>query len=428
MSRSAPAPFLKKVALPVILGVAFCARLSWLLINQPVPISDFAAYHHLATDLVEHGQLGYPHPSLDRLPGFPWLLSLMLRVSPHVVWLGFLNVLLGTALVGLVYLFAWRLVRKRGIALGAALLCALNPTFVFSSAILASEPLAAVCFMLAFLLVLVAAPCTGWHYWVGVSAAGLAIGLGMLTRGDLLFHVLALLALLWSMARTKAQATLASCVLLLAVAGSVAPWVARNASLGAGAQLSTTSGLNFYLAHNGTGYGWHSKGRDSLAKLGPKQRNSRGWALGWAHMRDTGLTGLAKAMSQGTYHLFVRPPRYALKYSTVSSREAATTQPSKLMRKLWLVLSAGFYYGLLILAGAGLFLARRLPKPALVATAGPMLMNWLTFAVVFWGKPRYRYVSELCMCVLAAVALHYLRQAYARRQASHRVATAADLG
>jgi len=45
-----------------------------------------------------------------------------------------------------------------------------------------------------------------------------------------------------------------------------------------------------------------------------------------------------------------------------------------------------------------------------------VLMNWIGYAVIFWGKARYRYMIEAVFCLLGAMAVSEVwRRRRARR-------------
>jgi hypothetical protein len=59
---------------------------------------------------------------------------------------------------------------------------------------------------------------------------------------------------------------------------------------------------------------------------------------------------------------------------------------------------------------------RRHPRMSWLVPVGILLTNWLCHAVVFWGKPRYRFASEAFLYILAAIALSELSRLRWRRR------------
>lgn len=395
----------------VLFGVAFLLRMAWLLFNQPVPISDFGDYHKLGLDLVEHGQLGYPDATLKRLPGFPFFLACVLGISRSVLWAGTMTALLSSALVPIVYVFALQLSRQSSMALLAALLCALYPTFVFSASLLASEHLATLLTMTSLVLAVRfwRTPVAGPSSHVYVVVAGLLLGAAVLTRGEAIFYlpVLTLFVAVRPRARLW-RGALAGVLLFAGAACVVVPWYQRNMRIDERAGLSTTSGLNFYLAHNAKSYGWSSDSRKVFRGLDAVERDQKAWRLGWQHVRDSGLSGVLRSTALGTARLWLEPPIYAVKWSTVTKDDKRQMKWNSRLgyRAPGYVLTSLCYYALLALACLAWRHRATLNKPEFYVALGFTVMNWICYAFVFWGKARYRYLVEVLLCVFAAIALH----------------------
>ena len=231
----------------MILGLGFLLRLGWLMYARPVPVSDFAGYYSLAENLLDHGFFGFSEPSAYRLPGYPFFLAMMMLISRGVLWLSFTNVLLSTALIALIYAITWRLIPNQKVALIAAGIAAIYPIFVFFAPILASEHLFSLLFF-SGLLVLLSPRLPGV---LRAVLAGLAFGLAMLVRGEVIYY-LPILALAifflfqrWSQ-RLSILVIMGACWLLV-----VFPWYLRNqAVIGPGSGMSTSGGLMFYYGHH----------------------------------------------------------------------------------------------------------------------------------------------------------------------------------
>ena len=222
----------------VVFVVAFCIGTAWTLNLKSIhPFSDYLEYHELAENLLEHGQFGYPEPTARRLPAYPALLAGLMRISRSELWLNLANVVLFGVLAVLVHDLARRLTQRRDVAMLAALICALNPTFVFFSPVLGSEHLFAPLVIGSMILLL--------HERIPRSIravlAGLTIGIAVLTRGEGLFYVPVLLAIIvigggsWRRRIVGAICVCAMCAV------TVVPWIVRNRLvMGPGAGLSTT--------------------------------------------------------------------------------------------------------------------------------------------------------------------------------------------
>src|SRR5262245_65139209 len=127
--------------MPPILAVALLLRLGWMQYAQTIPVSDFEDYRTLAESLRDHHQFGYPVLTAWRLPGYPLFLAGLMLISRSIAWLSFWSVVLSTVNCALVCCLAYVLFERKDVAVGAGLVSALNPSFVFYSPVLASEHL-----------------------------------------------------------------------------------------------------------------------------------------------------------------------------------------------------------------------------------------------------------------------------------------------
>ena len=328
---------------------------------------------------------------------------------------------LSSALVALVYVFALQLTRQRSVAALTGALCAASPTFVGFGAVLGSEhlatPLALASLILALEFRRLESPSLGPYALV--LCAGLCLGSAILTRGEAVFYVpVVLAAVSVSPRRQVLRGAVAGTLCLVGVGTLVVPWYQRNAAVDQRAGLSTTSGLNFYLAHNETGYGRAAEKRDVFSGLSEVERNEEGWRLGWRHIRETHVVGMLRSTAQGTLQLFLEPPLYAVKWSTTTrgkSKKQAKWNARLAYRALGYAVATAFYYALLL---CSLFVGRhrrKLFRPAFTAALALVFTNWLCYAVIFWGKARYRYLVEVLMCVFAAVTLDAILRARASK-------------
>jgi 4-amino-4-deoxy-L-arabinose transferase-like glycosyltransferase len=381
----------------VLVLVAFGLRLAWLLASQPEPVSDFLTYRRLAFGLLEHGQLGYPVSTAGRLPGYPVFLAMFAAISENDVWLGVGSVLLSTALVPLTHVLMQRLGAAPRVALLGTALVAFNPTFVLSAPLLASEHLSTLLVLGAIVLSLQTDPAK--FPWPAF-ASGLLLGLAALTRGDALLYILVLGFIVARKGPVRPR-VVASGALLLGTFLCLTPWYARNRLVvGPGTGLSTTSGFNFYAAHNDKGYGWSSANKRLRKIKDPVARNRHGWQLGLDHLKQTHVIGLAKSVARGTERLYFHPPDYPVKWSTKKSNTGAERLKAPLE-----VLVSVVYYPLFLLALLAYRWWRSAARPVLALGSAVVLINWFTFAVLFWGKPRYRFLGETVFCLMAAVTL-----------------------
>lgn len=404
----------------IVLGVGFALRLGWLLYARPTPVSDWYAYRQLAADLIDHHQFGYPERTSFFLPMHPFHLALWSLVSRSAVWLGFSSVALSTTSIGLIYALGVRMYGRRAPAVIAAALFATLPMFVLFSPVLATEHLFIV-LMLSSMLTLVGVT-DGSR--ASVVVAGVFAGLAVLTRGEGVFYLPALVLFLWmgssaSGVRPKMRATL---LLGIGVALIVTPWYVRNAVIASpDTGLSTGAGINFYFAHNDSDvYGWYPSG-SPLDGLSSEEANRLGWELGLAYLRENPAR-LIRDIGFGTKELF-GTPEYALYWSTRGLAPGGdpvdpTSFTETHIESRW---AFEFVLGLpvlLVLGVAALFAFRTWPRRILWLVVPLILSSWVLRTVLYWAKPRYGYFLHVMLVFIAALALMPIIDA--NRRASRR--------
>lgn len=386
--------------------VGLTLRLAWWWYARPDPVADFEYYRLMAADLLEHHRLvdhplvGTPRASALRVPGYPVFLALAMLVSRSVAWLSIVNVALSALLVPLVAQLARALAFEPAAALTAAVIVAIDPTFVFFSPVLASEHL----FVVFLLLSLIAG--TGARTRSQFAVAGLLFGAAVLTRPDALFYTPVLVGVVWL--GSGSVRPIAPAILMLATALVVAPWYARNrVVVGPGAGLSTVGGLNFYYAHNDHQYGWHPLQGTPLEGLDEVAMQTRGYALGFEYLSHAGLRRIVRDIREGTVRLY-SPSAYAfaLYWSTLTAgSNPIDNRPNALHDSAALQGLAGLYSWLLWGAGLSLLLIRRTPPIASGVLYGLLAMNWVGYCWIFWADSRFRYVAEVVFCMLTALVV-----------------------
>lgn len=385
----------------VAVAVGAALRVGWWLVAHPGPVSDYRGYEAMAARLLDTGaytRLG--EPTAFRVPGYPVFLALGMLVSRSHRWLSLLNVGLSVAAIPLTWLVATRLRLSRPIPVTAAFVVAVMPTLVLWSPVLGSENL-----LVVLLLAGVSVALTPTGGGRSAVLAGSLFGLCVLVRPEALFYVLAVPAVLQIVTVDRRELVGRSLVVIAIAALTVVPWYVRNeVSVGSGAGLSTTGGMNFYMAHRDDGYGYVDLGETPLAGLGEVETNRRGYELGLERIRRQPWTLVARA-ARGTYELY-RPPRYAAHYSTRARAEAppyAPGVPVPVVETARTVAVRGWLLTAPLALGGLVALWRT--RRALLAIAALLAANWVCFTVVAWAMPRYRFAIEPLLAVCAAAAL-----------------------
>ncbi len=396
----------RSIVLVLIAGLVF--RLAWLVLAQPEPVSDYQVYVRLAENLLNERFFGIDGPSALWLPGFPTFLAVLMLISRSVTWLSFMMVALSTAVSFLVYLLALRLTSREAVALTAAGVSAVSPTFVLYSPVLGTEHLFVLLFLGSLLITLSLRP----DRLLASGAAGVITGLAILTRGEMVFYLPVLAAILWfglgirdRVARARLSAVFAVAMLLV-----VSPWIVRNAVvIQPGVNLSTVGGMNFYFGHRADGYGFTTDvpwpPGDDLAA------NRIGWEEGLAYIRERPFS-VVESVRDGTYGM-LGAPDYALYWSTQEAVPGAFLEWNPRYVPLQGVLGKIVVAGaavLLTLAAAAYVTWRSWPRNLIIVAAGIPFLSWVGHTVLFFGHPRFRYTIETILVILVAVSLVALRE------------------
>ena len=390
-----------------ILSLAFILRLAWLFYAQPVPISDFNDYRTLAEGILDHGQFGYPEPTSFFLPVHPTLVAALMLVSRADLWLGFGMVLVSTASCLLIYLVARRVLARERPSLIAAAIFAFLPVFVLYSPVLATEHLFIVLMLLAMLAVVTLRGSTGWRE----LAVGLLLGLAILTRGEALFYAPALLFYLWVGTTTPRRIKWRqSMLIIVGIVVVLVPWYVRNAVVVTGETgLSASAGVNFYFAHNDSGfYGAYTEG-SPLQGLSAVDASREGWRLAFEYLRENPLR-LVKDTRRATQELF-GDPDYALFLSTRDIRFRG--DPDHFDKALRFTTSLGqalrLTATLLIAAAAfSLLLVPLWTRPLATLVLPLIVSSWALRTVIYWAIPRYGYFISVMLVLFSALTIDAL--------------------
>lgn len=210
-------------------------------------LMDEGYYAQIATNLVERGEFLEGSLRGYRPPGYPFMVAVVMHVTPHAAPLvqALQHLMYATAAAGLVLLAVSMGGGLAGTMAGALLLS--SPGWLLRPQQLMSETLFLVLLVFALLLV---------HRWrhggaVGwVVLAGLLLGASTLVREFGVFHVAALTVALVAFAPNR-HGLLAATMMGLAAVAVVLPWTARNnAVFGRPIPVTTNGPINLYLGNN----------------------------------------------------------------------------------------------------------------------------------------------------------------------------------
>ena len=400
-----------------VLLIAFTLRLAVAIVwHDTVPYSDYFYYHEAGRLQAADAQFFFRAENVARFaklawwpPGYPWFLGAVYAIAgPSARAAVAVQVVLGTLVCGLVYAIGARAASRRT-GLLAALLVAVNPTYVFATNLLASENLA-----------------VGWMalglWWAGRGTAparsavlaGIAFAAAALVRA--VCAGLALVAALWMLRSSRARAAQLTLAFLLVLA----PWTVRNAIVaGSPALVCFGGGLNFYFGHNAASPGYRDLAETPFTGMrDPAAVDRLGWRLGLQHVGRDPL-GIVTRSGSKLVALFapsidllhalsaVRPPDGAppgagARIRTDRARDAFIRGPAT-----WL--SALHTY--ILLAGALAAVAAWRTLPPELRLHAFVAGFWILVHVVFWAQPRFRYPMEIPMALLCAHATTRWRQA-----------------
>ena len=437
--------------LAAIVGLAFSLRLAAVLwLRDTTPYSDYFYYHEAGRLTAQDWGFWFDAASVRRLaklswwpPGYPMFLGAVYEIfGPNPRAAALVQVGLGTLTCFLVYAIGRRAADAR-LGLLAAFLIAVDPTYIVTTNLTASENLFVVWFGLGLLLAL-----RPWRGARGPLLAGAALAAATLVRavGLVLPGVIGL----WKQPESEVRAGRRTRAERRARAGRrstpaestsrrlspawwrqgalflggfllcLAPWSMRNAVVvGSPALVAHGGGLNFYYGQNDSTPGYREVSRTPMAGLGTAgEIDRRGWELGLQHLvhhplgffargaqKVAALFGSAGYAMQANNAVrlpegWEEDPERAQQAEAIRSRQRVRAH---VLRGV-LTQAADAHSWLLLVGGvAACLFWQRLP-------AGLRLMAWIALAwvgahVLFWAQPRFRYPLEIPLALLASFAL-----------------------
>lgn len=395
--------------LVAVLSAAFLLRLVWVALSpwEPLPGDDAFRYDFAARALAEGH--GYIHlngaPTAFWPPGYPLLLAGAYALfGQSVVVAQLLNVALGTATVGLVYLIGQRTLGPRAALIGAALVAGF-PSLIFFSAVTLSEITFTFLALLAVYLLLVEAERPERRHLSLLIGAGLVLGYASLVRGQAMLLPLVFLPFWrrsgtgWSHIGDKLVA------LALGIGLIVAPWSIRNAvQMEAPVLIATNAGIDFWIGHHEGANGAGQRADELIfayPELDTVEREVRVNAEGFKR-------GLAYALTHPLQELALPFQKlFWLYYNDEEGLEwnlGHGSQPflDEYVREGLLSLSNVYYFAVLgfLALGAPLWFSLRHPGRLLLIS---LVVYWTAVHLVFFGDARFHAPIVPLIALLAAL-------------------------
>lgn len=421
-------------AVVAVFGLSFGLRLAAVLwLADTIPFSDYFYYHEAGRMMAHDWRFLLRAENVAHFtelnwwpPGYPFFISMIYAiVGPRFRVAVFAHIVLG-ALTAALVTWTGRRVGGRGAGIAAGVLVALDPTYIFTTNLLASENLFALLFALGLELARrsrtasetpargvparrMTAP--GW-----AALSGGALGLAALTRAAGLVLPIVIAGWLRRAIPSRAAANRSAVWVLAGCAVVLAPWTIRNAVVaGSPAIVCFGGGLNFYFGNNTAPPGYRDLAQTPLAGLhDPAVIDRLGWRLGLRFVATHPSVVLER--SWGKLRELFAPPTYALHANSAILLPDATAQPelaaeaaAKRARQAAKdrVLHGPLAWGaalhlVLLLTGAlatCLFGWRLLPD--FLRLCVWICLAWIGIHLVFWAQPRFRYPMEIPMALLA---------------------------
>ena len=402
----------------LVLRVAFIAYVP----RQPDHLDDSLWYHRTGV-AISQGH-GYRSPFTGALtaqwpPGYPFLLGGVYKAfgdSPAAA--KGLNVVLGTASVGLLGLAARKHFADRSALIAAAMLAA-YPAHIYFTPLIMTETL------FTFLLV-------SSYFLVGrlrpslrsAAALGVLAGLASLVRGEGLLFPIAYGAYWLAQCGSPRRSLLLAATSAIVMAACIAPWTYRNYHvMGAFVTIGTASNEALWLGHHEGASGAWAFGRDTLA---PQPRagvsateieveiTSRERDDALRFMRDHPVEEL-RLIPRKLLFLFLSDGVPVGSWFSVPRGDGVVLSSFQVTA---LTFAADFYYYAILcgaMVGAGLMWRRKRELGPPLAFFASVIGTWLVMhGWLFFGDPRYHLPLMPLLMVFAAAAVDEIWRALVR--------------
>lgn len=222
------------LACALLLGLALRLGGAFRASDAPL-IHDAALYGDIARNLAERGEFALTpgRPTVNRAPLYPFFLTPFARLSPGTwFYARVAQAALDTTTIVLVYFFGLFALGKSREAAAGAMLYAVHPVFIAYSATILSETLFLWIWMLSLCLLLkTEEEEPSRRRTAMVAASGVALGLGILCRPNLMLLPPGLAVILLAVHRGRAGLLRRLCFVVLFSYLTLIPWMARNRSV-----------------------------------------------------------------------------------------------------------------------------------------------------------------------------------------------------
>lgn len=381
----------------------FCAALFlrlWIFdFNEPFHY-DENLYHEQAVHLVQKGEFINEYGKLTawRTPGFPFIVASVYKLGGDIFAARLLFIVLSAFTVVGVFLLSYFLFNEIRIALAAGVIQTVLPTDILFSGRYYGEETALFLVVFAFLLAVVSRDENRKSSLFMIITAGLLFGAAILTRGYLIFAILAMPAFLLTVRKSKKLAL----ICLLASMALPFGWMIRNAFVINSFTFSTETFQAIWHGNNawsrGTWNGeWSNEDSEQRAYLVGK------YPTLFSEMSEVERSKIfqKEAISEITGN----PKRIVW---LLPRKIALLLYPSVFMKLDWLFLLC------LPLSFVG-FLAV-LKKPELRGSLWFLVFPIVTISVIClitFGDPRFRHPVDFGFVILAAYGLFWLFRRFA---------------
>jgi 4-amino-4-deoxy-L-arabinose transferase-like glycosyltransferase len=387
---------------------------------HPLPDDDAYRYDFIARALADGG--GYVHltgdPTAFWPPGYPVLLATAyVLFGQHVIVAQVLNVALGTATVWLVYLIGRRLFGHPTALLGAGIVACFPSLICFTGVTLSEITFTFLALLGIYLLVIEGQhiprvenprlPASLFPRLPLLLAAGLALGMAALTRGQALLLPLVLVPFWLRSGARWGHIGRKLAVLAIGMAVIVTPWTVRNAiQLDSPVLISTNAGVDFWIGHHDSATGNFDFAVPIVVahpELSSAAREVRANSDGFRKGAKYAVTHPAQefVLPFKKFFWLYYNDREGLRWNEEHGEQNFLPGP---LREGLIALSNVYYFALagVVVLGARRWFSARDPGRLLLIS---LVVYWTGIHLVFFGNPRFHAPIMPVVALLGALAL-----------------------